>query len=58
MNGISSNTKKLTFGIPQGTIVGPMLFLINVNDLPTAVKQSKVMYADDTCISVVTMFKI
>ena len=51
MNGISSNTKELTCGIPQGTIVGPMLFSIYVNDLPTAVKHSKVlMYADDTCL--------
>ena len=52
INGICSKTKDIHCGVPQGSCLGPPLFLIYINDLPFALKKGKVtMYADDTSIS-------
>ena len=48
-NGTNSDWLPISCGVPQGSILGPLLFLIYVNDLPCAVPQlSTIMFADDT----------
>ena len=49
VNGSLSNSQILTCGIPQGTILGPLLFILYINDLPNCLSNSVArMYADDT----------
>ncbi len=57
IDGVSSSYLDVTSGVPQGSIVGPPLFLVFVNDLPDAAEHSKVpMFADDSkCFRVIEM---
>ena len=49
VNGSLSNSQILTCGISQGTILGPLLFILYINDLPNCLSNSVArMYADDT----------
>ena len=45
-----SDLSNITCGVQQGSILGPLLFLIYVNDMPQAVKSNLFLYADDSCL--------
>ena len=48
LNGSYSKWHKVTSGIPQGSVLGPILFVLFINDLPLHVKSDVYMFADDT----------
>ena len=52
INNVKSSRKLIKCGVPQGSNLGPLLFLLYVNDLPNCLDQAKPsMFADDTNIS-------
>ena len=52
LNGTHSPFLKITCGVPQGSILGPLLFLIYVNDMEAAVSCKLFLYADDSALLV------
>ena len=51
VNGAESSTLSIDFGVPQGSILGPLLFIIYINDIPNISEFAKfILYADDANI--------
>ena len=51
VNGRTSCEREITCGVPQGSILGPLLFLLFINDIDQNLIHSKVqLYADDTVL--------
>ena len=50
LDGFHSDTVTVDSGVPQGTVRGPILFLLFINDLPAQVKSHCRLFADDCLI--------
>ena len=48
VNGTNSEWANITSGIPQGSVLGPILFVLYINDLPENIVSNVYMFADDT----------
>ena len=51
INGVTSTVQSLNYGVPQGSVLGPLLFLLYVNDIQYCIDKNKIkLFADDTGI--------
>jgi hypothetical protein len=50
LDGKQSDSSWVTSGVPQGSVLGPILFLLYINDLPDCVNSQVRLFADDTIL--------
>ena len=48
LNGKTSSLSHICKGVPQGSVLGPILFTLYVNDMPSAISLEPRLFADDT----------
>ena len=50
LNGVNSKTQRNNCGVPLRSTLGPLLFLIYINNMPTAIETPPRLFGDDTCL--------
>ena len=50
LNGFPIDYSTIVFGVPQGSVLCPLLFLIYINDLERNIKSNVICFADDTML--------
>ena len=50
MDNVTSDFKPISSGVPQGSVLGPLLFLIYFRDIPSVMASTTAMFADDTLL--------
>jgi hypothetical protein len=50
IDGQSSGWKEIDSGVPQGSVLGPLLFFIYINDITRDLQSNNFLYADDTSL--------
>ena len=50
VNGVHSSYVEVTSGVPQGSVLGPMLFLLYINDINNAIKSQIKLFTDDSVL--------
>ena len=50
LEGVHSKATDITSGVPQGTVLGPLLFLVYINDMPENISSTNRLFADDALV--------
>ena len=50
VNNVNSSTQYIKYGVPQGLVLGPLLFLLYINDLGNFCDSTPRLFAEDTCV--------